>query len=206
VSGGETRARTGRPQATTHRDIEVAALDLFAERGFEDVSVADIATAAGISRRTFFRYYGSKNDVVWGDFDRLLAAMERGLERAVGEPLLASITELVIRFNTLPDDAVPAHRLRMALILHTPALQAHSALRYADWRAVIARHAARQLGQPVEALLPQLVGHVALAAAVTAHEQWLADPTASLSPLIRESFERLSIALDGVPAPSPRTG
>jgi mycofactocin system transcriptional regulator len=197
VSEGAARARTGRPQATTHRDIEVAALELFAARGFEHVSVADIATAAGISRRTFFRYYGSKNDVVWGDFDRLLAAMERGLERSGDGPLLAAITDVVIRFNTFPDEAVPAHRLRMSLILHTPALQAHSALRYADWRAVIARHAARRLGQPVDALVPQLVGHVALAAAVTAHEQWLADPSAILSPLIRESFDRLSIELGG---------
>ncbi|HEX4867483.1 MAG TPA: mycofactocin system transcriptional regulator [Acidimicrobiales bacterium] len=197
MSEGAARARTGRPQATTHRDIEVAALELFAARGFEHVSVADIATAAGISRRTFFRYYGSKNDVVWGDFDRLLAAMERGLERSGDGPLLAAITDVVIRFNTFPDEAVPAHRLRMSLILHTPALQAHSALRYADWRAVIARHAARRLGQPVDALVPQLVGHVALAAAVTAHEQWLADPSAILSPLIRESFDRLSIELGG---------
>jgi mycofactocin system transcriptional regulator len=197
VSEGVARARTGRPQATTHRDIEVAALDLFAAHGFDDVSVADIATAAGISRRTFFRYYGSKNDVVWGDFDRLLAAMERGLERAGGGPLLGAITDVVVQFNTFPDEAVPAHRLRMSLILHTPALQAHSALRYADWRAVIARHAAHRLGQAVDALVPQLVGHVALAAAVTAHEQWLADPAAALSPLIRESFDRLSIDLGG---------
>jgi mycofactocin system transcriptional regulator len=187
------RGRTGRPQATTRRDLEVAALDLFAREGFDPVSVADIAAAAGISRRTFFRYYGSKNDVVWGDFERLLGDMEAGLAGVTEGPLLTSIADAVIRFNALPPEAMPAHRLRMALILHTPALQAHSALRYADWRAVIARYAARRLDRPVEALLPQLVAHVSLAAAVTAHEQWLADVDADLAGLLREAFDRLDV-------------
>ena len=45
------------------------AFTLFAARGFDATAVDDIASAAGIARRTFFRYYASKNDLVWGDFD-----------------------------------------------------------------------------------------------------------------------------------------
>jgi mycofactocin system transcriptional regulator len=188
------RARTGRPQATSHRELELVALELFSRRGFDDVSVTDIATAAGISRRTFFRYYSSKNDAVWGEFDPLLQDMEARLAAADG-PLLPSIAEAVVAFNTLEPEAVPAHRLRMSLILHTPALQAHSALRYADWRAVVARHAARTLGEPVHALGPQLIAHVSLAAAVAAHEQWLADDASNLTALLRDAFDRLHVDL-----------
>ena len=50
-----TRARGGRPQATSHRELELVALELFSRRSFDDVSVTEIAEAAGISRRTFFR-------------------------------------------------------------------------------------------------------------------------------------------------------
>ena len=74
-----------------------------------------------------------------------------------------------------------------------PALQAHSTLRYADWRAVIARFVARRLGQPVDAFGPQLVGHVALAAAVAAYEQWLADETSDLSGMLRGAFSALEV-------------
>ena len=109
--------------------------------------------------------------------------------------LLASIADAVVRFNDLPPEAVPAHRQRMALILHVPALQAHSTLRYAEWRAVIARFVARRLGQPVDAFGPQLVGHVALAAAVAAYEQWLADETSDLSGVLHDAFSALEVRL-----------
>jgi mycofactocin system transcriptional regulator len=193
--GESPRARTGRPQATSHHELELVALELFNRHGFDDVSVTDIAAVAGISRRTFFRYYSSKNDAVWGEFDRLLVDMEARLRRAPDGPLLRTIADAVVEFNTLPPEAVPAHRLRMSLILHTPALQAHSALRYADWRAVVARHAARTLDLPVEGFVPQLVAHVALAAALAAHEQWLADDASDLTVLLREAFDRLSVDL-----------
>jgi hypothetical protein len=98
------------------------------------------------------------------------------------------VTEAVVRFNDLPPEAVPAHRRRMALILHVPALQAHSTLRYADWRGVVARFAARRLDQPAEAALPQLIGHLALGSAVAAYEQWLADETSDLPSLLTGAF------------------
>ncbi|MCQ0020665.1 TetR family transcriptional regulator [Actinomadura madurae] len=63
---GPSAPRVGRRPRTSRGELERVALRLFAERGFEETTVDDIASAAGIGRRTFFRYYGSKNDVVWG--------------------------------------------------------------------------------------------------------------------------------------------
>lgn len=168
------------------------ALELFAEHGFEATTVEDIADAAGISRRTFFRYYPSKNDVVWGDFESSLVAMDAWLAAAPTEqPVLEVLAEAIVQFNSLPLGTVAAHRQRMSLILHVPALQAHSALRYADWRAVVARFVASRIGGSATDRLPQLVGHVALGAAVAAYEEWLADADADLSALLAQSFTDL---------------
>jgi TetR/AcrR family transcriptional regulator, regulator of mycofactocin system len=188
--------RLGRPPATSRAELEQIALDLFIRNGFNETTLDDIAAAAGIARRTFFGYFSSKNDVVWGDFDALLRGMEDWLAGANdGCPLLEALTDAVVRFNDLPPEAVPAHRQRMALILHVPALQAHSTLRYAEWRNVVARFAAERLGQPVGALLPQLIGHVSLGAAVTAYEQWLAQESADLPRLLRDAFGALDLRL-----------
>jgi TetR/AcrR family transcriptional regulator, regulator of mycofactocin system len=192
-----SRVRTGRPPATSREEIERIALELFSRRGFEETTIEDIAVAAGISRRTFFRYYASKNDVVWGQFDALLAALDEWLAATPDDvPMIDALTTAVVRFNSLPPEAVPQHRSRMSLILHVSALQAHSTLRYADWRAVIARFAARRLGEPVDALGPQLVGHVALGAAVAAYERWLHDDSADLADLLQRTFGAIEIDPD----------
>ena len=93
---------------TSRDELEAIALDLFNERGFEAVTVEDIAAAAGISRRSYFRYYASKNDVMWGDFDALLSGLEGWLAESSGdEPMLSVLTRAVIRFNELPPGRRP---------------------------------------------------------------------------------------------------
>jgi len=191
------RSKQGRPRSTTRSRLEQVALGLFEARGFDGTTVDDIAKAAGISRRTFFRYYPSKNDVVWGDFEARLATMEAELESAdAAVPPLEALADVVVHFNALPPEAVTAHRQRMSLILHVPALQAHSALRYAEWRAVVARFVAARTGGREADPLPQLVGHVSLGAAVASYERWLADPGLDLGGAMADSFAQLR---DGFP-------
>lgn len=186
--------RPGRPSATTRAELERCARELFAERGFEATTVEDIAAAAGIGRRTFFRYFASKNDVVWGDFDRGLADLRARLAAVdPARPLLDALRSAVLAFNALDAGGTDWHRDRMALILRVPALQAHSTLRYAAWRSVVAEFAATRLGGRTEDLLPQLVGHVCLGAALAAYEQWLRDPAADLAGLLDAALR----ALDG---------
>lgn len=185
-------ARVGRPAVTTRAELEQVALGLFIERGFDATTVDDIAAAAGVARRTFFRYFASKNDVVWGDFDDGLAALRRRLDDARG-PLLDVLTAAVLAFNRFDASETARHRDRMALILRVPALQAHSTLRYAAWRAVVADAAAQRLGLPPDDLLPQLVAHTCLGAALTAYEQWLLRPGSELPVLLEQALR----ALDG---------
>jgi mycofactocin system transcriptional regulator len=176
---------------------------LFSERGFDATTVEEIASVAGIGRRTFFRYFASKNDVVWGRFDEGLAVFRESLrtaphDRSVGEVL----REAIVAFNALPAGQVPVHRQRMRLILSVSSLQAHSTLMYAQWRQVIADFVAVRSGAAASDLHPQLVGHVMLGAAVAAYEQWLAQPTAELTAVLDEAVRLATPA--SLLSPTPR--
>ncbi len=103
-----------------------------------------IAAEVGVGRRTLFRYFASKNDIPWGQFDRTLDGFREILagDSRTTCPLHEAVHAAVLAFNEFPADAQPPHRERMRLILETPALQAHSVLRYAEWRGVIAEYVA----------------------------------------------------------------
>jgi mycofactocin system transcriptional regulator len=182
----ETRAR-----------IEQAALDLFTAQGFEHVTIDEIADAAAISRRTFFRYVSAKADAVWGDFDAHVLRLEALLAGASvgggGDPsVLASICAAYVEVNDFPETDLPMLRQRMRLILDEPALQAHSQVRYAAVDRVVAAHVARRLGIRPEALVPRLVATSTRAAATTAFEVWLADGRITLAAALHQAFDELA--------------
>lgn len=188
-----TKSSRGRPRSVTHAQISAVALDLFARHGFDETTVDDIAEATGISRRTLFRYFPSKNDMVWGDFDWVLARLRGYLaERPSGEPLLTAISEAVIASNRYDDEQLPELRIRMTLITTVPALQAHSMLRYADWRAVIAEFAAERLGQRPDEIVPQAIGHAALGSSMAAFVRWVDHPEEDLENNLRAAYDLLA--------------
>jgi mycofactocin system transcriptional regulator len=184
-----------RRPVTSRSEIEHIALDLFTARGFETTTVDDIAAAAGIGRRTVFRYYASKNDIPWGAFDEQLDRMRETFAALPDElSVLAGVRAAVLRFNDVHPDELPWHRRRLRLILGTPALQAHSTLRYAAWRRVVAEYAGRRLGVPAEELAPQAIGHASLGVALAAHERWL-DGDGDLQTLLDQVFRSLEAGL-----------
>lgn len=191
-AGGRT---PGRRKVTSRAELEQVAFDLFWQHGFEQTTVDDIAFAAGIGRRTFFRYFASKNDVPWGDFDAELARMRERLRAVPGEaPLMQALRTAIVDFNRVAPEQRPAHRRRMELILRVPALQAHSTLRYAAWRGVIAGFVAERTGQPPEALFPQAVAYALLGAAVAAYEQWLDGGRDDLAELLDQAVLAVAAA------------
>ena len=192
------RSGLGRPVVTSHGEIEQAAFRLFAEHGFDGTTLEAIAAEVGVGRRTLFRYYESKNDIPWGQFDRTLEGFRQNFRDLPDDlPIHEAVHLAVRRFNDFPTGAQPSHRDRMRLILKTPALQAHSVLRYADWRTVIAEYVAAREGLSAHDLLPRTVGHVALALALSAYEGWLDDETADLLDLVDATMTSLRRAFDG---------
>lgn len=186
------RPQIGRARATTHAELSHVALQLFIENGFDETTIDDIVAEVGIGRRTFFRYYASKNDLPWGEFDLLLDAMRAHLGVLPPDlPLVEALRRAVIEFNRFPAEELPFHRARMRLLLDVPTLRAHSTLRYAAWRGVVAEYAAGRLGEPVGGLRPQAIARVCLGLCLAAYEQWLEHDDADLLVLLDASFRVL---------------
>ncbi|MFI1212960.1 mycofactocin system transcriptional regulator [Streptomyces sp. NPDC020802] len=188
-----TAPRTGRPPASSRDALERLGFELFARQGFDRTTVDDIAAAAGISRRTFFRYFASKNDLVWGDFEQQLVRLEDLLASPGPDAsMMDALRFAVVEFNRFDPAEVPWHRQRMELILRVPTLQADSTLRYASWREVVTKFAALRMGLSPSDMLPRLVGHTVLASCVAAYEHWLTGGAADLSRLLDEAMRELT--------------
>ena len=182
----------GRPPSTNREQIEATALALFAERGFEATTVDDIAAAVGVGRRTLFRYFRSKNDIAWGDFDWVMGRLREALAEGADLPLMEALRRGVVESNRYPADQEHGLRIRMTLITRTPALQAHSALRYAEWRTVVAEWVAEREGTRPGDLLPRVVGYAALGTAMASFERWVASEGEDLLGLLDTAFLALA--------------
>jgi TetR/AcrR family transcriptional regulator, regulator of mycofactocin system len=188
----------GRRRVTSRAELEHAAFALFAANGFEQTTVDEIAAAAGIGRRTFFRYFPSKNDIPWGAFELELERMRVRLKACPREtPLMDAIRLALIDFNRVAPAQVPLHRRRKELIQRVPTLLAHSTLRFTAWRQVIAEFVAERTGNRPDDLAPQVIAHAVLGVAVAAYEHWLDDPAADLGELLDNGMRQLDSAFTG---------
>ena len=104
-------------------DIVDAAFRLFAERGYDATSVDDIAAAAGVSRSTFFRSYGSKEAVIFPDHDALVARVEDRLRSSHEDSGLAAVVDAVklVLFHYVAEGDRARERYR--LVSSVPALR-----------------------------------------------------------------------------------
>ena len=128
----------GRARRAVRREISDAAMDLFVRQGFEPTTVDQIVAAAGISRRSFFRYFATKEDVVLGDLldrgERVRAALAR---RPTAEsPWEAIRAALLVLREEVP---VPGgDELVLARMLYgTPALRAHHLQKQLGWQDML---------------------------------------------------------------------
>jgi AcrR family transcriptional regulator len=87
--------RTGRPRASSRETLAEAACELFLEKGYESTSITDITTRAGVSRSSFFNYFGTKADVLWGGLDERIQALATQLRDERMTPVEASVRAAV---------------------------------------------------------------------------------------------------------------
>ena len=185
--------RRGRPPGTSARELEVIAMRLFTERGFHQTTVDDIAAVAGVSRRTFFRYYEAKSDVLWNEFDSEVDTIRALLAAASGDlPVMAAVREAVLAANHYRAEDVPELRMRMHLLNTVAELGASAAIHYDAWERAISAYVGLRTGQPADSLYPLAVGRAVLAACRAAYERWSARADADLTVYLDAALRALA--------------
>jgi len=186
----------GRPPPTTNAEIERVALALFARRGFEATTVEDIAAAVGVGRRTLFRYFESKNDIAWGDFDWVMERLRAALDEGADLPMMEALRRGVVESNRYPADEEPGLRrgLNADHRQRRPAGALGAPLRpsgAAWWRAGRRRGAAKR--PPTYCAGDR---YAALGSAMAAFERWVASKDEDLLELIDAAFVALAAGFD----------
>jgi AcrR family transcriptional regulator len=165
--------RRGRPVSTDPNELALIALRLFMERGFDSCSMDDVASAALVSRRTLFRYFPSKNDLVWGGASEAVERMRAGLAAAPSEePALQAIRRVYVDMLTFPPQLIEVTRRRLLLIGQNPGLRAWGVGRTEPAIELIAEFiAARSAANPRD-LAPRVAARAISAAADAALYWW----------------------------------
>ncbi|MFD2340684.1 TetR family transcriptional regulator [Clavibacter tessellarius] len=167
------RPALGRPAAIDAQDLARVAIGLFAERGYEAVSMADIAEAAGVGRRSLFRYFPSKADLVWGGADVVGAELERLLGEGPGDrPLGEAYSDAFVgalgpRFLDLG-----MTRVRLRIIDAHPDLHGRSSPRITAASPALAAFVDRGLPELAGTLEAAAVAEALAAASHTALRWW----------------------------------
>ena len=192
----------------TRERLTRAAMALFLERGFEATTIDDIATAADVSRRSFFHYFASKEDVVVQHLGTIGTMMTAEMAaRPADEPIAVSLRQAMAAALSEctpipPSDTRPgagdSHAVKalrvVHLVLNTPALYARFLERQGEYQAGLAAQIARR--RPGDDLYPALAAGMALTALLAVLRRWsdsagAEDPI----PLLDRAFEQLGPAL-----------
>lgn len=190
-------ARRGRPPGTSRRELELIALRLFTDQGFDSTTIEQIAAEAGVSKRTFFRYFSSKASVLWSEFDSEVDTIRAALaDVPPAVPMMAAIRSAVVTANHYGLQDVAELRLRMNLIGGVPALQSSTAVHYDAWERAISDFAAIRLGQPADSLYPLAVGRATLAACRAAYDRWSARADDDLTFYLNAALTALATGFD----------
>lgn len=192
----------------TRAAIVEAGIRLFLERGFDQVTVADIAAAADVSPRTFHRYFPDRDELLFAEEAEHRALLRDALAAASFDPdrpldLLAEVLAVQgARFDGRLDDARAHHRL----ITANPALRARDLTKRADIEVELAQHLAERLGvAPHTDVRPGLWAQLGLACFFSAYQVWLGQG-GELSGHVDRALAALPRTSDqsGSPTPSSR--
>ncbi|MET0419376.1 MAG: TetR family transcriptional regulator [Actinoplanes sp.] len=171
--------------------LREAAMRLYVERGFEQTTVAEIAQSAGVTARTFFRYFTDKREVLFAGSAEFQRRMVRAVETAPGatSPMRAVQTALDVAAELLGDDHAHA-RSRWGVIVANQELRERELIKMASLTAALAG-ALRGRGVPEPDA--SLAAEAGIAVFRVGFERWVAGPAEiGLAQTLAESFERLA--------------
>jgi AcrR family transcriptional regulator len=156
----------------TPQRLQNAALELFATRGFEQTTAAEIAQSVGLTERTFFRHFSDKREVLFSGQHLLVDAFLIGVDAAPSgaQPIEIIASALRSAASLFPDERRPYSRLRQSVIDQNPALQERELHKLASL-AVTVGDALRARG--VDELAARLAAKAGIAVFEMAFVRWI---------------------------------
>ncbi len=187
-----------RKKARTRRELAEAARSLFHARGYEETTVEDIAEVVGVSSRTFFRYFDSKEAVLFAGWEDQLDELAEFLRaRPPGEPLLESVKALAMVMVSTVEADRDEHLFVKEIVAKSPTAGDYEArVLLPAYRETFVRVAMERAGDGDD-LKPALAAAVGVAAMHEAKRRWMEDPSQSLNELMTASFDALEDLVRG---------
>jgi AcrR family transcriptional regulator len=210
VEQGETvTERPGlreRKKQQTREKIARVALDLFAERGYDETTLADIADAADVSTRTIFAYFNSKEDILFCDEPQFYIVLEQAL---ANRPPGATTVDALREFLAAQDMADAIHQRRKKIVAESASLRLAERARFGRLEELIADSIARDLDAQPGDIRPAFVAASMTAAFTTMRDRIEAETGEALSheqalAILDDVLDFLRGGLEGLSSRRPR--
>ncbi|MDY7099663.1 MAG: TetR family transcriptional regulator [Actinomycetota bacterium] len=191
-----------RKKREARRRFQRTALALFEERGFEDVTVDDIAERADMSRSTFFRYFPTKEDVLVGRGDEQLDELRVALEaRPADEPILRALRHAVQAMVAGYEDEVTDFVAMRRIARAHPPIIARGLEHQVEWEEGFAELLIERAGRPMDPFRARIVAGGVMAALRIAIDEWLdGEGRTDLAHLMDQAFDVLDEGLGAIGA------
>ena len=183
-----TMAGMGRWQPDSRARLHAAAMELYERDGFEQTTVAAVAERAGLTERTFFRYFPDKREVLFSNENELRARLMAAVvaiaaDRSIRDAIMAGLDAVA---NELQPRREELRRREEIVALHAE-LRERELIKLASWTAAL-DEALRVRGGVTE-MTAKLAASIAIAVFAIATQRWIAEPLdASLSHVVQSTF------------------
>jgi AcrR family transcriptional regulator len=189
-----------RKKARTREALHDAAMDLFSRQGFDGTTVEEIADACEVSPRTFFRYFPTKEDVLFGDSEQRSTAL---IETLAAQPLdLAPLDAIHAAMRGIArtyHDERDVLGARAKIVQGSPGLRAYKVEHQRGWEEALVAELGRRARSAGNSLTPydlRLLTSVSMAAFRAAFDTWLDEPgQPEIVALVDQAFEQVSAGL-----------
>lgn len=185
----------------TRERLTEAALALFEEHGFDGVTVEEISAAASVSARTFYRYFGTKEGVLFDQQDELLAVLHATIvTEQPDEPAIAAVRAAIVTLTQHTAPLATTQRRQAAIYLATPSLGAYErTVVRPRWQQTLVGAIAERLSvDPAIDPRPGLLAGAAIAVMDSVMNAWLRTPVdTDLVELVETHFRVLGEVVVG---------
>ncbi|WP_433131122.1 TetR family transcriptional regulator [Micromonospora sp. CA-240977] len=185
-----------RTRRAVRAELAAVAIRLFTEQGFDETTVDQIAAAAGLTKRSFFRYFPAKEDAVFGDVDVLGEEVIAEIHDEPGDDPWNCLYQVLRRWQQHINGSEQA-LARLRLIQTTPSLRARLHEKRAEWRQSVSDALRTRPGARLDAFTADLLTNAAAAALDTVTQEWArSGDTADREALLHRAFTLLQPVTD----------